>query len=566
MKIRGMAAVLVIVLIAAGGLYLAEMWGMPYRWESDRLDLEDWQGNQVLDLQGEWRFYQNVMPEELDLKSELPGTLVKVPHEWPPNPETGDMPYGVGVYQLEVTGLDPSQIYGIALMDAATAYQLDVNGQEVMTAGSVGKTRQEYRPYWRAQWGAFVSDEDGNALMTMTVSNFDFHRGGFWSSPMLGTAMAIEHLMVGHKISEIFAFASLMSLGMFFFLIYNLENEEKTALHLGIFSWLIAAHALFSGHRSITMILPHLPWQAMVRVEFMIIYLLLPVFGSFVYQLELIQRKSHILRAYLWMAMAVVTGTSILPLKWVTGFLTAYIALAIFFFLFFLYQIWNGLRNRVKESLWVVPGTVVFVGASFRGLFANNHPFFLIYAAYVMAALMMVNVMHRYTLFKQQKERLETTIGIDPLTGTYNRYQLDKLQDTDDDIVSKSQMYWVLFMDLNGFKAINDTYGHNVGDQILQIVARRLENLLRKGDWLFRYGGDEFIAIIPKCCEEKVEHLIHRIRKAVTAPVLLEGKTMMVGISIGSTEFDPSKEPLKDVIKRSDQAMYEEKQQRDKGR
>ena len=122
----------------------------------------------------------------------------------------------------------------------------------------------------------------------------------------------------------------------------------------------------------------------------------------------------------------------------------------------------------------------------------------------------------------------------------------------------------VLMMDLDGFKKINDTYGHHAGNDFLIGIAKVIGNELRSYDYLARYAGDEFVALLPGATEEAVEDLIWRIHRAVEAYQLpsKEGFQARAGISLGSARFSLEANSLERLLRISDRRMYKNKQLR----
>jgi diguanylate cyclase (GGDEF)-like protein len=164
------------------------------------------------------------------------------------------------------------------------------------------------------------------------------------------------------------------------------------------------------------------------------------------------------------------------------------------------------------------------------------------------------------SLYEQALQRGVT----DPLTGLYNRYKLEEIIDewTSRDIYRRANdlntQIALIMIDLDNFKAINDTHGHRTGDRVLKHLARSLRTTLRSEDYLFRIGGDEFLAIIPVPKESNMEaveqRLIQNLEKLGKKSKVF-GFTIIFsyGISIGS----PAK--IKALIKGADASMYEQK-------
>ena len=114
-----------------------------------------------------------------------------------------------------------------------------------------------------------------------------------------------------------------------------------------------------------------------------------------------------------------------------------------------------------------------------------------------------------------------------------------------------------MFLDLDGFKFINDKFGHNVGDDVLKEVAKRLLLLVRQSDTVARVGGDEFIFFInnPKGKDE-VTYIANRIVSSIREPMEIRGEVLQIGTSVGIAMFPDDGSTSVDLIKNADTAMY----------
>jgi diguanylate cyclase (GGDEF)-like protein len=154
----------------------------------------------------------------------------------------------------------------------------------------------------------------------------------------------------------------------------------------------------------------------------------------------------------------------------------------------------------------------------------------------------------------------------DRLTGAYTKRYSHRL--IHDEIVSavKSRSDLALMvLDLDHFKNINDTYGHNFGDKVLTSVSETIRGVLRQQDYFIRYGGEEFITLFPKVSEERAMEIAERIRQAVEASFILKKKKKSkVGmtVSIGVTALDHAALSTKEMIDRADKALYAAKKSR----
>ena len=119
----------------------------------------------------------------------------------------------------------------------------------------------------------------------------------------------------------------------------------------------------------------------------------------------------------------------------------------------------------------------------------------------------------------------------------------------------------VLFIDLDGFKAINDTLGHAIGDTVLQIVAQRLQRSLRADDVVGRIGGDEFLVLLSGHTQpEDLDKLIGRLRRSMAEPIIARGHRIHIEASIGVTSLHPGDPRSPEaVLHDADLAMYRAK-------
>jgi diguanylate cyclase (GGDEF)-like protein len=152
----------------------------------------------------------------------------------------------------------------------------------------------------------------------------------------------------------------------------------------------------------------------------------------------------------------------------------------------------------------------------------------------------------------------------DPLTGLANRYLLlDYLRRVLVQFRTRGGSIALVFLDLDDFKMINDRYGHDVGDEVLVAVGRRIQGAVRSSDIVARLGGDEFVVAHAASDDPgDIEMVISRIRKTLTAPYQVRGQTLAVTASIGWVAADPRHEDPTTLLVRADREMYRRKSAR----
>ena len=166
------------------------------------------------------------------------------------------------------------------------------------------------------------------------------------------------------------------------------------------------------------------------------------------------------------------------------------------------------------------------------------------------------------TSMKEQQSQLEHIAHFDTLTGLPNRVLLaDRLQQAIIQCERRKQSLGIAYLDLDGFKAVNDSYGHEVGDELLVIVAQRMKSALREGDTLSRIGGDEFVAVFVDLENmTECEGVLNRLLKTVDNPILVKNASLKVSASIGITFYPQDGVDADQLIRHADQAMYIAKQ------
>jgi diguanylate cyclase (GGDEF)-like protein/putative nucleotidyltransferase with HDIG domain len=170
-------------------------------------------------------------------------------------------------------------------------------------------------------------------------------------------------------------------------------------------------------------------------------------------------------------------------------------------------------------------------------------------------------------LKSKQHAEAETYALTDPMTGLPNARSLQNQFEREVARAQRSKStFQVLMLDLDGFKQVNDTFGHKVGDRMLIEISRVIKAQLREYDFLARYAGDEFVAIIPDTSEGAIHELCLRIEKAVKGFALEIGNDVArVGVSIGSATYPQSGEAFDSLLISADKAMYSAKAKRKKG-
>jgi len=163
---------------------------------------------------------------------------------------------------------------------------------------------------------------------------------------------------------------------------------------------------------------------------------------------------------------------------------------------------------------------------------------------------------------KEKEGELRRLAYFDGLTGLPNRtLAMDRLRQSMSRLQRNGQLLAIAYIDLDGFKEVNDLIGHHGGDRILMEMAKRMKSVLRGGDSISRLGGDEFLAMITDLrSPDDVEAFIGRFFNAIRQPIEFEGKQHKISASLG-VAFYPQRQDVdaEALIRQADQAMYQAK-------
>ncbi len=160
-----------------------------------------------------------------------------------------------------------------------------------------------------------------------------------------------------------------------------------------------------------------------------------------------------------------------------------------------------------------------------------------------------------------KRELQEHLANIDALTGAYNRRFLSNFTESYLKIVKREKsIFSLMIVDIDDFKFVNDTYGHNVGDEILILLVDQMKDLLRENDIIVRFGGDEFIVLLPDTNQENTINVANKLLEKINE-IRCPFKDEFIGVtvSIGTAEYNKNDENIESIIRRADESLYTSK-------
>jgi len=225
------------------------------------------------------------------------------------------------------------------------------------------------------------------------------------------------------------------------------------------------------------------------------------------------------------------------------------------------YVVWNRKPHRNKAD------TAIFVILLSISAFAFMNIVFLV-ESYINLNIVVPAALSGFTIFLlasymiDSHEELQKLASTDPMTGLYNRRAFHTLSDNALHLATRQKTPTTIAMcDLDFFKQVNDSYGHDVGDEVIIKFADILKSSVREIDIVARYGGEEFIILFPCTTIDGARNVVERMRKhAEASAIQLDTKVLNFTASFGITEMSPGTE-FSEAVKTVDQALYKAKEE-----
>jgi len=209
------------------------------------------------------------------------------------------------------------------------------------------------------------------------------------------------------------------------------------------------------------------------------------------------------------------------------------------------------LSLRIVYALLSPALTTSFVQDPFQiGVFVSS----MIYGYALTMALVLV-------LFREKQVELSDLAEQDPLTGLYNRLSLDSIGQQEMERALERQLpLSLVLIDLDRFKEINDRFGHQAGDRVLRGAAESISTVSRDSDFAFRYGGEEFLILLPGADRNKAELVAERLRQEMSrCAVEVDGQRVDLSASLGVVQCQPEQMSWEECVALADSALYEAK-------
>ena len=457
-----------------------------------------------------------------------------------------------------------------------TAYRLYVNGIKLGGVGRPAREPSEHGPQWYPKEYLLPEAADGVYDIRIEAANYSHAVGGLRSFVVFGAAEVLRVRERRWALRDWMFVGAFLFIGIYHGVMFLLQRRERL---LAWFALVCLALAVNSGCNNSVFwnsLFPAVPWVGFLRLEYLSFYTLVVSFVFFLGEFLGRQLPKRALHLYLGINAALALLSLAGPIFWMTYAIRIGQALFVAAALWFTVQAAIGLKMKEPYSLPVLIGIIIAgsIAAHDALYYAGILGRFPLadYAGIIFVGIQSFSLAVRFTkaLDKQRElsdnlaaanERLELMVEEDAVTGLPNRIALHRnLTDEIARAQRSGRALSLLFIDMDNFKHVNDTMGHQAGDEILRRVADRMHRVVRKTDRLFRIGGDEFVLL---CLDLASPDDVLRIAQSLTSLLRqtfgLSEREIFLGASIGVAVYPDHGTDATTLLQNADAAMYASK-------
>lgn len=520
-------------------------------------------------LDGQWEFYWNrfLAPDKEERIDVPQPTLIEIPGGW--HNQTVYSTHGYGTLRMEISGLKPGEIYSLYMPELLTSYRLFINGKERGSNGIVGEKREDNRPQSLPRIVAFSANE-GLTEILIHISNFDYRKTGIWRSIYLGSMESISFYRDSYFFIEVAIASLLLAFALFHIGIYAHRNKEKAEFLFGLICLTFIIRILCTGQQILTFFLPSFPWEILRKLEYIPFYGSAPLLAMFMTVLFPSESSRFFTRIYVSISFLYGLFVWVFPVS-ITNYLIPYAEMYMIPGLVYVFwMLFRALKAKRKEAPVLAAAYIIFALAVLNDvLYASQliqtmyiSPLGFVIFIIIQSQMLIRRYSHSFfqrDLLVKSRDRFRTASITDSLTGLYNvRYLHNILEREIKKSSEKGNPLSLVMADVDDFKAFNDTWGHKQGDQVLKKMGAILRGSAREKDSPCRYGGEEFVVILPDTLLEEAVDVAERIRLRFENNSDKDERMTGITVSIGVAQYRAS-ESADHLIERADRALYQAK-------
>ncbi len=385
------------------------------------IDLSDWDLSRdgPFTLSGEYEFYWQRLLDPRDLPhppASWRTGFIQVPQAWSGQQFQGRrIPSdGFATYRLTVLLNGQATDLAVNITGIGTSFNLFVNGRKISSGGIVGKTEDAAKPTSRPVIVEFKASENMLDII-LQVSNFSHRLGGVWGPIVLGTPKQLQHHRGLHIAYDFFLFGSILIMALYHLGLYSMRRKDRSSLLFGLFCLIIALRILNTDDRYLLELIPRIPYEIVIKLEYLTFYLAVPVFIRYIYSLFAHRYDRAVCFVSDIVSLAFCGAVILLPVKIFSRMLPAYQIFSVTIFIIPLVALVAASIKKDSRALIFLAGFLVLFLFSVNDiLYANNIlqtgylvQFGLFVFIFSQAYLLSLNFSRAFTTVETQKEKLK---------------------------------------------------------------------------------------------------------------------------------------------------------------
>lgn len=487
------------------------------------IDLRNWDFDRdgIVHLDGQWEVYFNELFEPGDLTNRKAVEYFHIPGKL----ETQLDQKTTGYMTMHLKVLVPDSVfYGIRIRSMLAASKLWVNDIFHDSHGKVGKSAEEEQAIYLPIYAYFTS-ENGVVDIVIQTSNYrDIHP--IIRSMDFGLKKQIKNVYSKSISMDMLIVGSLFIIELLNLAMYLLRKREKSFLYFSIMCFLIQLRCLILNERILVQLHPDMPYELLSKTAAITYYLWIMIYVLFLKeQFKGLSNKIMFFTisfSTIFTGICLATGNRIYDKLAIPG--QTILCIIIIYLLIFLIKKSIERHSKAKISLLAF---LVLIVTAFNDILINNGiisnmyvfqigMFIFAFLESYMLAVKYTNGFNRLEELSIENQKIYEMAIKDGLTELYNRKYIEQI------LISKIERYKeieeifsVFMIDIDYFKDINDRYGHPFGDEVIVTISSILKKNLRATDYVGRYGGEEFLVILPNTNREEARNIAERVRQSI---------------------------------------------------
>lgn len=512
-------------------------------------------------LKGDWDFYWNKLLLSKDLKYSKPDDVINVPSRWTDNKKHN--PNGCATYKT-VINVPHDGIYTFSIPFLERSYRVYANGILVAEDGNVSCDINTYKP-GRVSQIVSVLSKNKQIELIVQISSFRDIFAGMQSTINVGNQKVVfrnREMSIAFNSSML---AIILIMAIYHLMTFLTRKKDVSFLVFFFFSLTVSMRLVFSDFMA-KWLFPDISYDFIMRLSFLSMVLtpmLLVMFMRYLFSPE--KEKSNMLRGSLIYSIPASLFIVLFPVEVFSKFLYIYQVGVIIVPLLAFYHLIRAVVQKKDGALILLIGTIVLFLFAINDILYTNG---MLNTGFLAPFGLILFILCQSFVLAKKYNKISELYTKDSLTNTYNkRYLLDYLQDSISFCKKNiNKNFSIAILDIDHFKNINDSYGHDFGDYALRCVSENVLESIRRYDVFTRYGGEEFVIIFEDLHAKDAYYICDRIRQKISELEIVSSDkdnkkiNVKLTISIGLSDYIREKHlNYNQLIKSADSFLYEAK-------